>query len=74
MPRRRPSSPLAAGDPDLLAPIADGTAVTGAELLWAVRHEGALDDDDLLDRRTRIGLRPADRARAVTAARAALGR
>jgi glycerol-3-phosphate dehydrogenase len=60
---------LADGDPALLAPIADGTEVTGAELLWAVRHEGALDPDDLLDRRTRIGLRPADRARALAAAK-----
>ncbi len=33
-------------------------AVTGAELLWAVCHEGALDESDLLDRRTRIGLVP----------------
>ena len=51
-------------DGTLLAPVAEGTAVTGAELLWAVRHEGALDEDDLLDRRTRIGLGPAGRARA----------
>jgi glycerol-3-phosphate dehydrogenase len=63
---------LAADDPDLLHPIADGTAVTGAELRWGVREEGALDEADLLDRRTRIGLRPADRARALTAARNAL--
>jgi len=65
---------LAQGDPELLAPIADGTEVTGAELLWAVRHEGALDVDDLLDRRTRIGLRPADRACALAAARAVFAR
>jgi glycerol-3-phosphate dehydrogenase len=62
----------AAEDPDLLAPVADGIAVTGTELLWAVRHEGALDESDLLDRRTRIGLVPADRHRALPAARAAL--
>jgi len=65
---------LAQGDPELLAPIADGTEVTGAELLWAVRHEGALDVDDLLDRRTRIGLRPVDRARALAAARGVFAR
>jgi glycerol-3-phosphate dehydrogenase len=59
-------------DPALLRPIAEGIPVTGAELLWAVRHEGALDEDDLLDRRTRIGLVPADRERALTAARAVL--
>jgi glycerol-3-phosphate dehydrogenase len=63
---------LADGDPDLLAPVADGTAVTGAELLWAIRHEGALDEADLLDRRTRIGLRPAQRVRALAAATRAL--
>ncbi|MCF6524980.1 glycerol-3-phosphate dehydrogenase/oxidase [Streptomyces sp. JJ36] len=46
--------------------------VTGAELRWAVRMEGALDEQDLLERRTRIGLVPADRERALPAARAAL--
>ncbi|MEV6315592.1 glycerol-3-phosphate dehydrogenase/oxidase [Streptomyces sp. NPDC051776] len=61
----------AAGDPTLLEPVAAG--ITGAELRWAVRHEGALDEDDLLDRRTRIGLVPEDRAWALPAARAALG-
>ena len=42
-----------------------GTAhldITRAEIEWAVTHEGALDADDVLDRRTRIGLVPADRA------------
>ncbi|MFI6454354.1 glycerol-3-phosphate dehydrogenase/oxidase [Streptosporangium amethystogenes] len=48
------------------------TGVTGAELVWAVRHEGALDVDDLLDRRTRIGLVPSDREAALPLARAAL--
>jgi glycerol-3-phosphate dehydrogenase len=42
--------------------------VTVAELVWAVRHEGALDAGDLLDRRTRIGLVPEDRAAALPAA------
>ncbi|OHV30339.1 MULTISPECIES: glycerol-3-phosphate dehydrogenase/oxidase [Pseudofrankia] len=55
----------ARGNPDLLAPIAPGTSVTGAELLFALRHEGALDVDDLLDRRARIGLVAADRAAAL---------
>jgi glycerol-3-phosphate dehydrogenase len=63
---------LGAGDDALLAPIADGIDVTMAELLFAVRHEGALDQSDLLDRRTRIGLVAADRARALPAARVAL--
>ncbi len=55
-----------------LEPIADGTPVTMAELLWGVTHEGALDVADLLDRRTRIGLVPADRAAAEPAAGRAL--
>ncbi len=55
-------------DPDLLAPIAAGLSVTGAELLFAVRHEGALDAADLLDRRTRIGLVPSERHAALDAA------
>ncbi|HLI38113.1 MAG TPA: glycerol-3-phosphate dehydrogenase/oxidase, partial [Streptosporangiaceae bacterium] len=62
----------AGGDPALLGPVAPGIAVTMAELLFAVRHEGALDEADLLDRRTRIGLVGADRAHAFRAARQAL--
>ncbi|MEU9830737.1 glycerol-3-phosphate dehydrogenase/oxidase [Streptosporangium sp. NPDC048047] len=61
---------LAAGDPALAEPLPTG--VIGAELVWAVRHEGALDAGDLLDRRTRIGLVPEDRAAALPAALAAL--
>jgi glycerol-3-phosphate dehydrogenase len=38
--------------------------ITEAEVAWAYEHEGALDADDVLDRRTRIGLVPADRERA----------
>ena len=49
------------GDDELLAPIADGVPVTLAELVFGVTHEGAADVDDLLDRRTRVGLVPADR-------------
>lgn len=64
---------LAAHDPLLAEPVVPGHPVTGAELLWAVRHEGALDEADLLDRRTRVGLVPADRAAALDAARAVLG-
>lgn len=60
----------AAGDPELLEPVCDGSPVTGAELLFALRHEGALDVDDLLDRRSRIGLVPADRAQALPRAQA----
>jgi glycerol-3-phosphate dehydrogenase len=60
-------------DDQLLSPVAPGVTATLAELLWGVTHEGALDVDDLLDRRTRVGLVPADRALAVDAAREALG-
>jgi glycerol-3-phosphate dehydrogenase len=55
----------AEGDPGLLQPLTPATSVTGAELVFALRHEGALDVDDLLDRRTRIGLVAADRAAAL---------
>jgi glycerol-3-phosphate dehydrogenase len=44
-------------------PVADGIDVTRAEFEYAVTHEGALDVDDILDRRTRIGLVRADRDR-----------
>jgi glycerol-3-phosphate dehydrogenase len=55
---------LAAMDDELGAPVADGSPVTGAEVVWAVRHEGAVDAADVLDRRTRIGLVPTDRTKA----------
>ena len=48
-------------------PIADGIAVTRAEIEFAVRAEGALTADDVLDRRTRIGLVDDDRAHAEAA-------
>ncbi|WP_248965663.1 glycerol-3-phosphate dehydrogenase/oxidase [Sphaerisporangium perillae] len=57
---------LALGDPALAETLPLG--VTVAELVWAVRHEGALDSGDLLDRRTRIGLVGEDRAAALPAA------
>lgn len=63
---------LAAAEPALAAPVVPGYPVTGAELAWAVRHEGALDEADLLDRRTRLGLVAAERAAAVAAAREVL--
>jgi glycerol-3-phosphate dehydrogenase len=55
---------LARGDRDLLTPVAPGLDVLRVEVLHALRAEGALDADDVLDRRTRIGLVPADRLRA----------
>ena len=59
-------------DDELLAPVADGVPVTLAELIFGVTHEGAADVDDLLDRRTRVGLVAADRLAAVPAAERAL--
>lgn len=59
-------------DSELLAPVGEGTGVTLAELVFGVTHEGAHDVDDLLDRRTRIGLVARDRAVAEPAARRAL--
>jgi glycerol-3-phosphate dehydrogenase len=65
---------LAGGDADLLEPVADGADVLGVELLHALRHEGALDADDLLDRRTRLGLVPAWREQARALAEALVER
>jgi glycerol-3-phosphate dehydrogenase len=48
-------------DRDLLAPAAPHVGVNLAELVFGVTHEGAVDVADLLDRRTRVGLVPADR-------------
>ena len=56
-----------------LEQVADGVDVTRAEFSYAVTHEGALTVDDILDRRSRVGLVPADRAAAEPAAREALG-
>ncbi|GLW64191.1 glycerol-3-phosphate dehydrogenase [Actinomadura rubrobrunea] len=63
---------LAREDPALLEPAAPGLPVLRVELAWALRHEGALDAADLLDRRTRIGLVPADRAAALPIAESLL--
>ncbi|MER5266353.1 glycerol-3-phosphate dehydrogenase/oxidase [Actinosynnema sp. NPDC002837] len=59
----------AAGPPHLVARYgteAPDVAEVG-EVAWAVRHEGALTADDVLDRRTRIGLVPTDRTAAEPA-------
>ncbi|HEV2781705.1 MAG TPA: glycerol-3-phosphate dehydrogenase/oxidase [Actinophytocola sp.] len=55
-------------DPALGEPVAPGVELTAAEVVWAIRHEGALDADDVLHRRSRIGLVPAE----LEAARAAV--
>ena len=55
-------------------PVADGIDVTRAEFEYAITHEGALDGDDILDRRTRIGLVQEDRERVVAVAAEFLAR
>ncbi|MBN0042570.1 glycerol-3-phosphate dehydrogenase/oxidase [Streptomyces actuosus] len=65
---------LAEQAPSLGAPLLPGHPVTGAEVLWALRYEGALDESDVLDRRTRIGLVPTDRAAALEAVRELMDR
>ena len=55
-----------------LEAVAEGLDVTRAEFSYAVTHEGALTVDDVLDRRSRIGLVATDRAAAEPVARQAL--
>ncbi|MCW2761312.1 MAG: glycerol-3-phosphate dehydrogenase/oxidase [Marmoricola sp.] len=57
---------------ELLAPVAPTLPATLAELVFAITHEGATTVEDLLDRRTRIGLVPEDRELARPAAERAL--
>jgi glycerol-3-phosphate dehydrogenase len=64
---------LASDDRALLQPVFPGSSVLLVELLFGVRHEGAMDIDDLLDRRVRLGLVPAERRRAEGAAARLLG-
>lgn len=46
-------------------PVAEGIDVIRAEFEYAVSHEGALTVEDIVDRRTRIGLVAADRERVL---------
>ncbi|RRO88780.1 glycerol-3-phosphate dehydrogenase/oxidase, partial [Corynebacterium bovis] len=55
-----------------LDPVAPGLDVTRAEFSFHVTHEGAVTVSDILDRRSRVGLVPADREAALPAAREAL--
>ena len=50
---------LADGRPELLGPLAPGVPALGVEVLAARDREGALTLDDVLERRTRLGLVPA---------------
>jgi glycerol-3-phosphate dehydrogenase len=60
------------GEAELLAPIAATLPATLAELVFGITHEGATTVEDLLDRRTRIGLVPEDAELARPAAERAL--
>jgi glycerol-3-phosphate dehydrogenase len=60
---------MADGRPELLEPLAPGLGVCGAELRFGIEHELALTLDDLLDRRTRLGLVPTRRTAAEAAVR-----
>ena len=55
-------------------PVADGIDVIRAEFEYAVTHEGAFTVDDIVDRRTRIGLVDADRNSVSTVAEELLAR
>ena len=50
---------------EALTPVSATIPATLAELVFAITHEGAADVDDVLDRRTKIGLVPEDRAAAL---------
>ncbi|CAN5827617.1 FAD-dependent oxidoreductase [soil metagenome] len=63
---------LIAADPSLADPVVGGLPYLRAELAFAILREGAVSEADLLDRRTRIGLVPADREQALPVARAVL--
>jgi glycerol-3-phosphate dehydrogenase len=63
---------LAATDPALVEPVAPGCPTIGAELAYAVAHEGALTVADLLERRTRVSFVEADVEPATAAAERAL--
>lgn len=64
-------APVVAGLPD----GRDGPrGVTAQELAWGIAAEGALTPEDLVDRRTRLGLVEEDRAEGLVAAAAAFAR
>lgn len=52
---------LAELDPALAEPVMPEIPLTAAEVVWAVRHEAALDTEDVLRRRAGAGLAPEQR-------------
>ena len=65
---------LIAADATLGRRVLDHLPYLRAELVFAVQREGATTAGDLIDRRTRIGLVPADREAALPVAEALLDR
>lgn len=65
---------LAESDPALARPVAEGTQITGAELVFGALAEGALDVADLLERRTRLSLTPVVAEAARPIAESVIGR
>jgi glycerol-3-phosphate dehydrogenase len=63
---------IARADATLEAPLAGAAHHIGAEAVHAVTHQGALDLDDILSRRTRVSIEVADRGRAAASAIAPL--
>jgi glycerol-3-phosphate dehydrogenase len=55
-----------ASQPELLNPVIQGLPYIGAEIVYAVTHEGALSIDDILSRRTRIAFEAKDQGLGVT--------
>lgn len=52
-------------DPKLAAPLSGASRYVAADAVHAVTHQGALDLDDILSRRTRVSIEAADRGRAA---------
>ncbi len=63
---------IAEADPKLAAPLPGAGRYLTAEAIHAVTHQGALDLDDILSRRTRVSIETPDRGRAAAAAIAPL--
>lgn len=67
-------SDLMQARPELMQPVVEGLPYTGAEVVYAVRHELARDVDDVLSRRTRARLMARDAsARAAAKVGALIG-
>ena len=63
---------IAEADPKLAAPLPGAGRYLTAEAIHAVTHQGALDLDDILSRRTRVSIETPDRGRTAAAAVAPL--